>query len=72
MLPRDRFPSLRLDMPIAILADGYAPLAFLAAELLLAVAPFLPWDTERIETLARRWQSPGEPERDAAGAVKVS
>lgn len=56
MLPRDRLRRFRLEMPIAILADGYAPLAFLAAELLLAVAPFLPWETERIEALARRWQ----------------
>lgn len=56
MLSRDRLRRFRLEMPIAILADGYAPLAFLAAELLLAAAPFLPWETERIKALARRWQ----------------
>jgi hypothetical protein len=56
MLPPDRIRFLRLEMPIAILAEAYAPLAFLAAELIRAVAPFLPWGEERIETLVRRWQ----------------
>jgi hypothetical protein len=59
MLPRDFIRRLHLEMPVAILADGYRPLSFLAAELILALAPFLPWDEERSKALARRWQLAG-------------
>jgi|GEM_PF-5075847 len=59
MLLREFIRRFHLEMPIAILADGYRPLSFLAVELILALAPFLPWDEERTEALVRRWQLSG-------------
>ncbi len=66
MILRHIIRRFHLEMPIAILADGYAPLSFLAAELILALAPFLPWDEERSKALAQRWQlaGPGDGHRE--------